>query len=137
MPLLRAPRSRSALVVTLVAVAVGALIVVLAVLAVVRNVRDDAGWVALGLGVAIAVWGLWFHALLDGVGDGRPATAVTGVVATAVILGGGAYWLLRAPLDRSVAEALVVTVIVLGLWTANRLVDAATRGRRAAGDGSE
>lgn len=131
---MRAPRSRTALVVTITAAAVGAAIVVLAVVALVHDVRDDAAWAALVLGAAVAAWGLWFHALSGGDADRRPRVAVTGVAATAGILGGGAYWVLRGLLERTVAEALVVTAIVLGLWALNRTVEAGSRRRRAAGD---
>lgn len=131
---MRAPRSRTALVVTITAAAVGAAIVVLAVVALVHDVRDDAAWAALVLGAAVAAWGLWFHGLSGGDADRRPRVAVTGVAATAGILGGGAYWVLRGLLDRTVAEALVVTAIVLGLWALNRTVEAGNRRRRAAGD---
>lgn len=145
---MRAPRSRIASAITLLFLVGGALVVVLAVVAVARDVRDDAAWAAIVLGMALAAWGVWFHRLADADADARsevgtPGTAPeaertpapqSGLVGTAAIAGiivAGGYWLLRGPLDRGVAESVVVAVIVFGLWLLNRSLDARIRRRRA------
>jgi uncharacterized membrane protein len=144
----RAPRSRIASTVTLLFLVGGALVVVLAVVAVARDVRDDAAWAAIVLGVALAAWGVWFHRLTDtdtdtdtDAADADPATepdraptARSGPLGTAAVAGvivAGGYWLLRGPLDRGVAESAVVTAITLGLWLLNRSLDVRIRRRRA------
>ena len=147
---MRAPRSRIASAITLLFLVGGALVVVLAVVAVARDVRDDAAWAAIVLGVALAAWGVWFHRLADADADadarsevGTPGTVPeaertpapqSGLIGTAAIAGiivAGGYWLLRGPLDRGVAESVVVAVIVFGLWLLNRSLDARIRRRRA------
>lgn len=159
---MRTPRSRTASTITLLFLAGGALVVVLAVVAVVRDVRDDAAWAAVVLGLAIATWGIWFHGLVgdaattadasDAVADRavradaadpqapsgaagtRPRSAgPLGTAAIAGIIGAGGYWLLRGPLDRGVPEAVVVAVITFALWLLNRGVDAVVRRRQAGG----
>jgi hypothetical protein len=134
-----APSSRLALVVTLLSLAGGALVVVFAVVALVRDVGDDAAWAAALLGVGLAAWGLWFHQLTDeddaatGV-EPRAARHPVGTLAMVAVLAGGAYWMMRSTLDRTMAESLLVTVIVLGLWALNRGFDARTRRRAARGN---
>lgn len=139
-----ARRSRIAAAVTLTFLVGGTAVVVLAVVGVVRRIDDDAAWAALVLGLALAAWGLWFHRLGDrdddagDRDDAAPDTRATdagvrdplGTVAIAGIIAAGAYWLLRGPLDRTVAEAAVVAAITLGLWAVNRGVDAVVRRRR-------
>lgn len=132
-----APASRLALVITLLFLAGGAVVVVLAVAALVRNAGDDAAWAAVLLGVGLAAWGVWFNQLSDhdeaaGATEPRSVRSPVGVVALVAVLAGGAYWMLRGALDRTVAESLLVTAIVLGLWVLNRGLDARGR-RRAAG----
>ena len=143
---MRAPRSRIASAITLLFLVGGALVVVLAVVAVARDVRDDAAWAAIVLGAALAAWGVWFHRLADADADADDTIAGTvpeadptptphsGLIGTAAIAGiivAGGYWLLRGPLDRGVAESVVVAVIVFGLWLLNRSLDARIRRRRA------
>ncbi|PZF58267.1 hypothetical protein DEJ23_05115 [Curtobacterium sp. MCSS17_008] len=136
---MRAPASRLALIITLLFLAGGALVVVLAVVVLVRDGRDDAAWAAVLLGAGVAAWGLWFHQLTDE--EHTPAGAEpqaarnrVGTVAMVAVLAGGAYWTVRGPLDRTVAESLLVTAIVLGLWALNRGLDARIRRRRAASE---
>ncbi|WP_420368622.1 hypothetical protein [Curtobacterium sp. L1-20] len=151
---MRTPRSRIAAAITLLFVVGGVVVVVLAVVGVVRDPRDDAAWAAVVLGAAIAAWGVWFHGLgaddaatTDDAGTaaagtagtagapdvrpaGRPGAHVLGTAAVAGIVGAGGYWLLRGPLDRGVAEAAVVAAITLGLWLLGRSADAVSRRRR-------
>ncbi len=133
------PRSRTADAITLGFLVVGLAVIVLALVALVRDVRDDAAWAAVLLGLGVGVWGLWFRRLgTDDAADeatlNRSATGRIGTVAIVVVIAGGAYWLLRGALDRTVAEAVVVTGITLALWMVNRVVDAQIRRRRAAGE---
>lgn len=134
-----APASRLALAITLLFLAGGAVVVVLAVAALARNAGDDAAWAGVLLGVGLAAWGVWFNQLADqdeaaGGNEPRSVRSPVGVVALVAVLAGGAYWILRGALDRTVAESLVVTAIVLGLWAVNRGLDARTRRRAAGGD---
>ncbi len=133
------PRSRSADAITLGFLVVGLAVIVLALVALVRDVRDDAAWAAVLLGLGLGVWGLWFRWLgtedaADEATSNRSATGRIGTVAIVGIIAGGAYWLLRGTLDRTAAEASVVTGITLALWLVNRVLDAQIRRRRAAGD---
>lgn len=133
------PRSRTADAITLGFLVVGLAVIVIALVALVRDVRDDAAWAAVLLGLGVGVWGLWFRRLgTDDAADeatlNRSATGRIGTVAIVVVIAGGAYWLLRGALDRTVAEAVVVTGITLALWMVNRVVDAQIRRRRAAGE---
>lgn len=133
------PRSRTADAITLGFLVVGLAVIVIALVALVRDVRDDAAWAAVLLGLGVGVWGLWFRRLgTDDAADeatlNRSATGRIGTVAIVGVIAGGAYWLLRGALDRTVAEAVVVTGITLALWMVNRVVDAQIRRRRAAGE---
>ncbi|WP_288468658.1 hypothetical protein [uncultured Curtobacterium sp.] len=133
------PRARTADAITLGFLVVGLAVIVLALVALVRDVRDDAAWAAVLLGLGLGVWGLWFRRLgtedaADEATPNRSATGRIGTVAIVGIIAGGAYWLLRGTLDRTVAEASVVTGITLALWLVNRVLDAQIRRRRAAGD---
>lgn len=123
------PRSRTAAAITLLFLVAGAVVVVLAVVAVARDVRDDAAWAAIVLGLAVAAWGVWFHGITDD--TPRPRADRLGTVAVAGIIAAGAYWILRGPLDRQVGEAAVVATITFGLWLVNRALDARIRRRRA------
>lgn len=120
----------------------GLAVVLSAVVAVVRDVRDDAAWAAIVLGLALGAWGVWFHRLgaeddTDGAdAEGAAAERGSGPVGTAAlagVIGAGGYWLARGPLDRTVAEAVVIVGITVGLWVLNRSLDATIRRRRAAG----
>jgi hypothetical protein len=133
--------SRLALAITLLFLAGGALVVVVAVVALVRDAGDDAAWAAALFGAGLAAWGLWFNQLADEDEDGastgaepRAARSSIGTLAMVAVLAGGAFWVLRGPLDRTLAESLLVTAIVLGLWALNRGLDARIRRRRAAGE---
>lgn len=140
-----APRSRLALAILLLFLAGGLAVVVFAVVAVVRDVGDDAAWAAIVLGLALGAWGVWFQRLgaeddTEGptadATDGAPAERRSGPVGTAAVAGviaAGGYWLARGPLDRTVAEAVVIVAITVGLWVLNRSLDATIRRRRAAG----
>ncbi|MGW8432198.1 hypothetical protein ACWGJ9_13995 [Curtobacterium citreum] len=133
------PRSRTADAITLGFLVVGLAVIVLALVALVRDVRDDAAWAAVLLGLGLGVWGLWFRRLgtedaADEATSNRSAKGRIGTVAIVGIIAGGAYWLLRGALDRTAAEASVVTGITLALWLVNRVLDAQIRRRRAAGD---
>lgn len=136
---MHAPSSRLALMITLLFLAGGALVVVFAVVALVRDVGDDAAWAAALFGAGLAAWGLWFHQLADeddaSTGaERRAARHPAGTLAMLAVLAGGAYWVMRSALDRTMAESLLVTAIVLGLWALNRGVDARTRRRAARGN---
>jgi len=149
------PRSSSRLstVITLV-VMIGALVVVVsAVRALVVEVGNDAAWAAVLAGLALAAWGLHFHLLGSSAPEdetdeqdesagaapsrrGRTRTERLGAAAVSVLVASGAYWFLRAELDRTVTESVVVTGIVLGLRLLNRYLDAVIRRRQGGAGGT-
>lgn len=125
--------------ITLGFLVVGLAVIVIALVALVRDVRDDAAWAAVLLALGLGVWGLWFRRLgtedaAEEATSNRSSTGRIGTVAMFGILAGGAYWLLRGTLDRTVAEAVFVTGTTLALWLVNRVLDAQIRRRRAAGE---
>lgn len=84
-----ASRSRLSAAITLLFLVGGAVVVVLAVVAVARDVRDDAAWAAVVLGVALVGWGVWFHRLgVDVAEESGPRATEPGTPATPATLAG-------------------------------------------------
>ena len=123
----------------------GAVVVVLAVRGVLADTGDDASWVAIGLGVALAAWGVSFHRLGEdesededeGEDGPRPdRTDRFGVVATIAVVGTGAYLVTRSLLGHSMTAAVAVAAVTVGLSALNKWLDAVLARRKGGrGDG--